>query len=85
MKGESTVVKEYSSETQLYALRELRERLCDIPHDEKSAFTYVERTQPHLVNDEHLLGFLRVEEFNIDVRFLYYPALFSFLYSCISI
>ena len=50
------------------ALRALKDELSNIPHDEKSAFVHVQRVRPELVNDEHYMGFLTVEKFDIGVR-----------------
>ena len=50
------------------ALRALKDELSNIPHDEKSAFVHVQRVRPELVNDEHYIGFLTVEKFDIGVR-----------------
>ena len=50
------------------ALRALKDELSNIPHDEKSSFVHVQRVRPELLNDEHYIGFLTVEKFDIGVR-----------------
>lgn len=55
------------SEIETAALRALKEELSNIPHDEKSALVHVQRIQPDLVDDDHLVSFLRVEKFDVDV------------------
>ena len=49
------------------SLRQLKEKLDAIPYDMKSSFVYAQQLGTDLVNDNHLLGFLYVEKFNIDV------------------
>ena len=51
------------------ALRALMAELYDMPHhDQKSAFVNVQRERPELVDDSHLMRFLRVEQdFNVSV------------------
>jgi len=49
------------------SLQQLKQKLDDIPYDMKSSFVYAQQLGTDLVNDNHLLGFLYVEKFNIDV------------------
>ena len=49
------------------SLQQLKEKLASIPYDMKSSFVYAQQLGTDLVNDNHLLGFLYVEKFNIDV------------------
>ena len=48
-------------------LRELRREISDMPHHKISALVHAQRIQPDLVTDEHMLGFLRVENFDVKV------------------
>ena len=49
------------------SLQQLKEKLDAIPHETKSSFVHAQQVSPELVNDEHLLGFLYAEKFDIDV------------------
>ena len=49
------------------ALQQLREKLDATPPEVKSSLVYAQQVSPDLINDDHLLGFLYVEKFNIDV------------------
>ena len=49
------------------SLQQLKEKLASTPYDMKSSFVYAQQLGTDLVNDNHLLGFLYVEKFNIDV------------------
>lgn len=53
--------------TEETALQQLKEKLDAIPYDMKSSLVYAQQVNGELVNDEHLLGFLYVEKFNMDV------------------
>ena len=53
--------------TEEIALQQLKEKLDSIPHEMKSSLVYAQQVNGELVNDDHLLGFLYVEKFNIDV------------------
>ena len=57
------------------ALSKLKEKLANVPHDEKMSLVYAQQVDKSLVTDEHLLGFIRVENFNIDVSVvcMWYP------------
>ena len=50
------------------ALGALKEALATKPHEEKSLLVHVQRVRPELADDEHLLGFLRTEDYNVEVR-----------------
>ena len=51
------------------ALHQLKDVLSNTPHDwQKSAFAYVQQVRPELVTDDHMLKFLEVEEFNVEVN-----------------
>ena len=52
------------------SLRELKDELSNMPHDEKSALVHVQRVAPNLVDDDHLLVFLRGEDFDVNVSCL---------------
>jgi len=53
------------------SLQQLKQKLDDVPYDMKSSLVYAQHyaqlVNAELVNDNHLLGFLYVEKFNIDV------------------
>ena len=54
--------------TEETALQLLKQKLESIPHEMKSSLVYAQQqVGADLVNDDHLLGFLYVEKFNIDV------------------
>jgi len=54
--------------TEETALQLLKQKLDAVPHEMKSPLVYAQQqVGADLVNDEHLLGFLYVEKFNIDV------------------
>jgi len=53
--------------TEETALQQLKEKLDSIPHEMKSSLVYAQQVKGELVNDDHLLRFLYVEKFNIDV------------------
>ena len=48
------------------ALHSLKDKLSNVPHNEKSSLVYVQRVTD-LVNDDHLLKFLHVDNFDVDV------------------
>ena len=45
----------------------LKAALIDLPRDKKSELAHVQSVAPSLVNDEHLLLFLRGEDFDVEV------------------
>ena len=49
------------------ALQHLREKLDATPPEVKSSLVYAQQVSPDLINDDHLLGFLYAEKFDIDV------------------
>ena len=49
------------------ALQQLREKLDATPPEMKSSLVYAHQVSPDLINDDHLLGFLYAEKFDIDV------------------
>lgn len=53
------------------ALSQLKEKLANVPHDEKMSLVYAQQVDKNLVTDDHLLGFIHVENFNIDVSVVY--------------
>jgi len=53
--------------TEETALQQLKEKLDSIPHEMKSSLVYAQQVKGELVNDDHLLRFLYVEKFDIDV------------------
>ena len=61
--------EEEDSQQHMFLLNVVKEKLSNIPHDEKSALVHVQRIRPELVDDEHILQFLRVENFDVDVSY----------------
>ena len=51
------------------AIHAVKVHLSNIPHEEKSAIVHVQHVRPELVNDKHILQFLRVEKFDINVSY----------------
>jgi len=49
------------------SLQQLKEKLDATPYEMKSSLVYAKQVNADLVNDDHLLGFLYVEKFHIDV------------------
>lgn len=49
------------------ALNSLKAVLFDAPYEQKFALLYVQRVRPELVNDNHMLGFLLADSFNVKV------------------
>ena len=45
---------------------QLKEKLFNLPHTAKSSLVYAQQVTD-IVNDDHLLGFLYVENYNVDV------------------
>ena len=50
-------------------LLQLKEKLFNLPHGLKSSLVYAQQVTD-IVNDDHLLGFLYVENYNVDVSLL---------------
>jgi len=48
------------------SLLQLKEKLFNLPHNAKSTLVYAQ-VVTDIVNDDHLLGFLYVENYNVDV------------------
>ena len=48
-------------------LQPLKDALSNKSHEEKSVFAHVQRVRPELVNDDHMLKFLEVDDFDVDV------------------
>ena len=59
-----------SLEQKVTALLQLKQKLLNVPPEEKSSLVYAQQVSTDLVNDDHLLGFLYVEDFNVDVSTL---------------
>jgi hypothetical protein len=59
-----------SLEQKVTALLQLKEKLNNVPPEDKSSLVYAQQVSKDLVNDDHLLGFLHVEDFNVDVSLL---------------
>ena len=59
------------SNIETVSLRYLKEELSNVPHDKKSSLVHAQRTTD-LVNDDHLLRFLHVENFDVDVSVCMY-------------
>ena len=47
-------------------LLQLKEKLANVPHADKSTLVYAQ-VVTDIVNDDHFLGFLYVENYNVDV------------------
>ena len=47
-------------------LLQLKEKLFNLPHGLKSSLVYAQQVTD-IVDDDHLLGFLYVENYNVDV------------------
>jgi hypothetical protein len=47
-------------------LLQLKEKLFDLPHNAQSSLVYAQQVTD-IVDDDHLLGFLYVENYNVDV------------------
>ena len=60
-------IKLSSLEQKVTALLQLKEKLNNVPPEDKSSLVYAQQISNDLVNDDHLLGFLYVEDFNVDV------------------
>jgi len=54
------------------SLQQLKAKLDSTPYDMKSSLVYAQQVSTELVNDEHLLGFLYAEKFDIDVSVCIY-------------
>ena len=61
------VSPEVKAAVEAASLRALKKKLEGTSHDEKSALAYVQRVAPALVDDDHLLIFLRHRGFDVDV------------------
>jgi len=55
------------SEVETTALHALKEELSSIPHEEKSSLVHVQRVQPDLVDDNHMIRFLQAEDFDVKL------------------
>lgn len=49
------------------SLRALKEALADVPHEQASALFHVRRVAPELCDDEHMMKFLRLEDFDVPL------------------
>ena len=49
------------------SLQQLKEKLDSTPNETKSSFVYAQQVNTELVDDNHLVGFLFAEKFDIDV------------------
>ena len=49
------------------SMQQLKEKLANVEQADKSSLVYAQQVSTDLVNDNHFLGFLYVEKFNIDV------------------
>jgi len=48
------------------SLKQLKDRLANVEHDIKSSLVYAQQTTT-FIDDDHLIGFLYAEKFDIDV------------------
>ena len=53
------------------SLQQLKEKLANVEQADKSSLVYAQQVSIDLVNDDHLLGFLYAEKFDIDVSVLF--------------
>ena len=49
------------------SLQQLKEKLANVEQADKSSLVHAQQISLELVNDEHLLGFLYAEKFDVDV------------------
>ena len=70
-KGDNAFDKSPLINNEQTALSQLKEKLANVPHDEKMSLVYAQQVDKNLVTDDHLLGFIHVENFNIDVSVVY--------------
>jgi len=54
------------------SLQQLKEKLDSTPNEMKSSFVYAQQVNTELVDDNHLIGFLFAEKFDIDVSVCMY-------------
>jgi len=57
------------------SLQQLKEKLDSTPTEMKTSLVYAQQVSADLVNDEHLVGFLYAEKFDIDVSVYMYELL----------
>ena len=50
------------------ALQQLKQKLENTPNDAKSSLVHAQKVT-NIINDDHLLGFIYAENFNVDVSF----------------
>lgn len=67
-KSDATAQRPTSPAAETALLRALKEALSKLPHGDKSELVHVQRVAPDLVGDDHLLIFLRGEEFDVEVN-----------------
>ena len=48
------------------SLQQLKEKLANVDHNSKSSLVYAQQST-NFINDDHLIGFLYAEKFDIDV------------------
>ena len=58
------------------ALQQLKQKLESVPADSKSSLLHAQKVTD-IINDDHLLGFLYAENFNVDVSYKYTLAVLS--------
>ena len=62
-----TISPEVKAAVAAASLRALKEKLACVPRDKHSSFVRVRQSAPALVDDDHLLIFLRAEGYDVDV------------------
>ena len=63
-----TTPRPTSPETEAAFLPVLKEALSNLPNDKNSELVHVQQVAPDLVDDDHLLIFLRWGDFNVEVN-----------------
>ncbi len=56
------------------SLQLLKDAMSNKSHDEKSVFAHVQRVRPDLVNDDIMMKFLEVDDFDVDVSLCFWGA-----------
>ena len=61
------ISSEVKAAVEVASLRVLKEKLSNLPNDKKSELVKVQQLAPTLVDNHHLLLFLRAERFDVNV------------------
>ena len=74
-------MKNMSLEAEAASLRAVKEALSNLPRGINSELVHVQRMAPELVDDDHLVIFLRGANFDVEVhRLIFLAAVFRFLF-----